>query len=138
MSQPNFIDLDTVSPAMVEIGLDGKTHAMKQLSLKDFIENMRILSDIEKRRADGKPVDPLEEIEIVAKMLVRSFPTISEERLMQLTLPQLTKLREIVEKASEASADSPALQEAAAAAGKDPKQGRKSPKSTSATSSPAS
>lgn len=89
--QPIYIDLDEVSSDFeFTLKLDGVEHEMVEPSVDDFIFNMK---EIEKLSVSASTI---EEINIVIGIIARAFPTITEERLRKIKLPQLKKIQEYV------------------------------------------
>lgn len=82
-----FIDLDAIVPDEVVVKLGGIEHKLVPLSVEDFINNTK---DVEKYASEVISTEA--EIEMVSKMLMRAFPTMTVEMLRKLTLPQLQTL----------------------------------------------
>lgn len=85
----NFLDLDAVAEeTKYSFKLDGVTHELKITTVDDFIENTRLIESL------GTSATMDDEIKVIVKILCRLLPSLNEERLRKLTLPQLRKLNE--------------------------------------------
>lgn len=86
-SNVTYIDLDAVKPEVaLEVGLDGQKHALKPITVEEFIANLRLMEQM------GATGSIEKETEILVEMLSRAFPTIGKERLWKLTVSQLNEL----------------------------------------------
>ena len=85
----NFLDLDAVAPEVeLTVKLNGKKHKLKPLSVEDFIRNTK------DQIALSSVGDVESEVNLILKMLVRAFPTLTEEELREVPLNKLWKLLE--------------------------------------------
>lgn len=85
----NFLDLDAVAPEIdLTVKLNGKKHKLKPLSVEDFIKNTK------DQAALGASTQVEDEVNLVLRMLTRSFPTMTEDELRQVPLNKLWKLLE--------------------------------------------
>jgi len=93
MAQIKFLDLDAVKPDTdYVISLNGTRHTMVQLTVANFLTNIRTAS---------KPTDSLEtQFAKITAAILRSFPTITKEEFEALTFDQLNQLREFAFKAN--------------------------------------
>lgn len=80
---PNILDLDALVQEPMDIILNEKTHRLRHVTLKDFLENAK---DVE---ALGKSPSLREEIDITKRMLGRAFPTMKDEDFDGLTMQQM-------------------------------------------------
>ncbi|MFA9261790.1 MAG: hypothetical protein ACEQSB_00320 [Undibacterium sp.] len=98
-----LLDLDKVAPAVVmSLKLNGKTHKLKEIDVETFIENMK---EIEQLSVGGSAVD---EINMSIKIILRSFPTLTDKELRKLTLNQLTAISNYARSGGEDEAEKPA------------------------------
>lgn len=87
------LDLDAVLPPAIVVKLDGKTHELKQISVRDFVENTRVMQEMdEKKREEDMTLES--EMGSLITMLNKTFPTISEEEFWSLSLPRLYQILE--------------------------------------------
>lgn len=87
-----FLDLDAILPERVGVKINGVTHIIQEVSVETFIENMKLVQSV------GENIAPEEEIELIVKLTSKSLPSLGEDGLKQLTLPQLRNLLEYVRK----------------------------------------
>ena len=98
-SAPNFIDLDEVSPATdVTVRLNGAQHKLVPISVEDFIANTRDQAQLGEI-SDSDPAAVEKNLNLIIKMLVRSFPTLTEDDLRKIQLSKLWKLLEFAREA---------------------------------------
>ena len=83
-----YLDLDAVKQAEVVVKLNGKSHKLKPVSVSDFVENTKLIASL------GPNADLETEMATIIKMLLRSFPTMVETDLTNLSFDQLNKLLE--------------------------------------------
>jgi hypothetical protein len=82
-----ILNLDSVKPAEERVlKLNGREHAMKPMSVGDFIDNSRTA------RVQEGGADPATEFELVLGMVARAFPTIPADELRGLTFAQLNTI----------------------------------------------
>lgn len=87
-----FLDLDSLPTGNERVlKLNGKEHALKAMSVADFIENTRLIQ----AQGDTPALD--KEFEVMIALIQRGFPSVTTEELMALTLPQLNKILEFVQ-----------------------------------------
>lgn len=93
---PNFIDLDDVAPEVdLTVKLDGEQHKLHPLSVEGFVLNMKDQKKLQQFAKTSDLDDPdvvTENISVVIRMLTRSFPTLTEEKLRKVPLAKLWKL----------------------------------------------
>lgn len=84
---PLFINLDEVNDApLVIIQVKGVKHPLKPVSVRDFIKNLK---DLENLALDASMLD---EIEILTNIIVRGFPTLTKDEVLDWPLPHLQKI----------------------------------------------
>lgn len=71
------------------VTVDGVDHAMKPLSVEEFVNNMK---EIEAIQAAGAEITPSEAFERSLVMIVRAFPSLEEARVRKMTTPQIDAL----------------------------------------------
>lgn len=84
-----YLDLDAVSSDIeFTIKLDGKDHVLKEATVESFLSNVKSLEKL------SLNASPAEELELTLKMILKSFPTITDAQLRALTFTKLQKIRE--------------------------------------------
>ena len=68
--------------------LKGKEHKLKPISVRDYIVNVRAAEALSKETDAGL------HLEALVKLVTRLFPTLSEDDVNDLTVPQLEKILE--------------------------------------------
>jgi hypothetical protein len=108
-----FLDLDTVDqfPDVVA-KLGGKEHRLVPVTVDDFVANTKLLQTL------GKTGDFEEEISGLIKIILRAFPTMTEDMLRKLPLVNLNKLMGIAQDHDGTKKVTGEVQEQAAAEGK--------------------
>lgn len=86
MASPTFIDLDAIEVPEVVVKLGDKQHKMVPLSVEAFIAGVKDSQDL------GTTPDFATEFGVVTRMILRSFPTMSEEELRKMPMASLNKL----------------------------------------------
>lgn len=112
MTEPLFIDLDAIEVQEVTIGLNGKKHPVRQITLEDWIANTK-----ESQRLKGAEPDLETESDVIISMIARSIPTLSKEELRGIPLSKLNRLLEFT---NGANGSERASQEAKAVAVENP------------------
>lgn len=110
MADKTVIDMDSagaLAPPDVVLKMNGKTHAMKPMSVGDFI----FFSRAQKKADDVK--DPAEQLEALVGLITRVFPTVKRDELEALPLTNLLKIAQYAQGTGEEIAA-----QAAAAEGK--------------------
>jgi hypothetical protein len=88
-TQIKFLDLDEVKPAIdLTVRLGGVDHKLKPISVEDFVAN----TQDQRKLSSASSLE--EEVDVVLRMLVRSFPTMNIEDLRKVDLAKLWKLLE--------------------------------------------
>jgi hypothetical protein len=109
MSNPKIIDLDALVQDTIGFRLAGKVHELKPVTFKDFLENMKDLQKV------GKSPSIEEEMTLSKRMLLRAFPTLTEDDVDNLTMSQMQM---IVAEAHKFNGQSEGAEQATAEAGK--------------------
>ncbi len=82
-----FLDLDAVDMgAEVVIKLQGIEHKLKPVSVGDFIANTKLVQGL------GVATDVETEVQTIITMLIRAFPTMTREMLIDLPIAALNKM----------------------------------------------
>lgn len=85
-----FLDLDAVKPATeLVVGLGGMKHTLVPVTVEAFLANTTL---IDQMREEGG-ISTRVEFELVIKLLLRSFPTMTDAMLRGLTFDQLKQLQ---------------------------------------------
>lgn len=91
----NFLNLDEVKPTIeFSFQLNGKRHELVPATVETFIANMNDLKSL------GVNADPIDELQVMLKMIGRAFPTITEKELKKLTLDQAKAISEYARRAN--------------------------------------
>lgn len=85
--EPIYIDLDAIEPTPIFIKLDGESHKIRHITLADWIANTK---DLERLRVSGNDMEV--EADIMIRMINRSFPDLTEQRLRDLPLIKLNRI----------------------------------------------
>lgn len=89
MSDTRFLNLDEYAPSVVlTVQIKGVKHEVKEMSVEDFAWVQR-----ETRKVQALK-EKTEQFNLLIAMLVRMFPTASEEIFRSLSIAQLSKLME--------------------------------------------
>lgn len=80
----NLDSLETNIEKVIQV--DGVEHVMRPLSVEEFVENMKELEAIQK---GGVEIDPSEAFERSLTMILRAFPTLSEDRVRKMNVTQV-------------------------------------------------
>lgn len=97
MTQTKFLDLDAIAPEMeLAVKLGGKTHVFRPTSVEAYFANTKMVADFLKENPDG---DQTEEFKLGVTMILKSFPTMTREMLMNLTFVQLQALQNWIRQA---------------------------------------
>lgn len=87
MAVTNFLDLDAIAEQeQFSFKLNGKVHMLKVATVATFAENMK---EIQSASLDAS-LD--EEVTLIVKIVKRAFPTMVDEEIQNLTLPQLKRI----------------------------------------------
>lgn len=104
------LNLDALGKKEVrEIVIGGKTHAVKQMSVGDFVNVTKLANKMESEK------DPAKQLEASVGLLTLALPTVKKEDLMGLSMAQLTALGAFVrgeDPASIVESDTPAEESA--------------------------
>ena len=95
-----IIDLDKLATKQDKaVKLGGVEHYMKNLTVQDYVLQMKASSEINKMMENGEDnVESAERImELTIEALSKLFPTITIEQFNQFTMEQLTAIRELAE-----------------------------------------
>lgn len=85
-----ILNLDEITPPLeVVVKLNGKEHKLKTFTVEDFVENTKLAQSV-----TGTELTVEEEVNIVIKMLIRAFPTMSESDLRSMSLDKLSAILE--------------------------------------------
>ena len=82
-----YLDLDTVDAPTVIIRLNGVEHELKQISLADWIANTKEVQNLVAASGDLEI-----ESNVIIAMIVRSFPSLKTEDLLNMPLIKLNKI----------------------------------------------
>lgn len=87
---PKVINLDTIQKSRpVELVVDGTKHKMKESTVEDFIENMKLIDAL------GVKPTPAQEIEVMIAFILRAFPTLKNNQVRKMTMQQLRMLSDL-------------------------------------------
>lgn len=90
----NFIDLDSIVPENeVVVKLGDVRHTLVPITVEDFVANSKAIMNYAK---GDKTIE--DELTLVTGMLLRAFPTMTQEMLNKLDLIKLNKLSEFAQK----------------------------------------
>jgi len=132
MSKKKLLNLDELAGDEIVIILNGNEHKLKESTVEDFIANAKDIESV------GKSASIEEEMELSKKMLKRSFPTLKDEDIMNLTMPQINKLVQFARDAGgESKVEEEIKQDAAKEGGAATGSGESSQTTTSDSSSAA-
>lgn len=81
------LNLDALAPAKRTLTLNGKTHAIEEMTVENFIATTKEAEDLEKK---GGEVTFADQIEATIGMILRSIPTLPREELRRLSIEQLS------------------------------------------------
>lgn len=85
----NYLDLDALAGQdTFSFKYKGKTHVLKETTVDDFIENTALLQNL---RTDG---DLKAEVDVMKKLIVRAFPSITVDEIGTMTVKQMNRLVE--------------------------------------------
>lgn len=89
MAETQFLDLDAVDlPVQLVVKLGGKEHPLVPVTVESFVANTKLLQQLSKAK-DG---DLEAEVNLVIKVILRAFPTMTDEMLRKMPLANLNKL----------------------------------------------
>lgn len=95
MSTVKYLDLDAIAEeAVFTLKLNSKEHKLQVATVKMFAENMR---DVQETTLDASITD---ELKVIVRIVKRAFPTMTDEDIENLTLPQLRTIADFALKAS--------------------------------------
>lgn len=84
-----FLDLDALtSENEITIKLNGTVHKLQPLTVGDFINNTKLIQQL------GTAADMETEIEAILTLLLRTFPTMKREELVNLPVQSLNAILE--------------------------------------------
>jgi len=90
---PVYLDLDAIENEVeIVVKLNGKEHALQPITVDDFIYNTKLVQDL------GTNPDFEKETMTIIKMLIRAFPTMTEEELRKLPLVKLNAILDFAQK----------------------------------------
>lgn len=90
-----YLDLDNVTNNVeFALKLKGKEHKLVEASVQTFIDNTKDIESL------GVNASQSEEMDVTIRIIKRSFPTISDEDLMGLTMTQLKAINDYARTAS--------------------------------------
>lgn len=98
MSKTKIVNIDDLAQASKAIVIDGQTHEMREMTVQEFIDKAKAAREVEKA-AQNESVD--EQMRQIVTMVHDAFPTVSEERLARLKLPQLMAIMDLIVKTPE-------------------------------------
>lgn len=78
-----LLNLDSLAKPKRELFLNGKTHYLKEMSVKDFIEISQEAASLD------KVADPIAQLKSTVALVKRSVPTLDEAELMEFDFEQL-------------------------------------------------
>ena len=91
MSTAKYLDLDAIAEeSQFTFKLNGKEHQMRVATVATFAESMR---EIQTLALDASVES---ELEVIVRLVKRAFPTMSNEEVQNLTLPQLRHINDFV------------------------------------------
>lgn len=88
-----ILDLDQLVPVTRAVTLKGERHEMKQLTVEDFLKNVKLFTQL----SESQNVD--EQFTLMVEVISKAFPSMKVEDVKSLTLPQLNALAKFVEEA---------------------------------------
>lgn len=95
MSGPKVLDLDQLEVGTEKtIILKGKRYTMRPFSVKDFIEQMKSVSNAENQSVEDA-------FEVVVDSIVKAFPGIPRDDVMEMEMPKLNRLHEFIRATNE-------------------------------------
>lgn len=90
-----YLDLDALAKEQEFIlTLHGKKHTLKPITVADFAETMKMISELAVDASIEK------EIEMMSSIILRSFPTMTEADVGSLSLAQLRVISEYAQMAN--------------------------------------
>jgi hypothetical protein len=93
MAKNKLLNLDELATEEKVIKLDGADHLMREMTVQEFVDKAKAARDLE-ASAPATPETLDAKIVSVIAMIADAFPTITSERLGQLSLPQLNAILE--------------------------------------------
>ncbi len=87
----DYLDLDKLAAAERTITLDGTVHKLREMTVSDFVAASLTAKDLV-----GRDLTVAEDLELTIKHIVRVIPTLTEDRLNQLSLAQVAALTAFV------------------------------------------
>lgn len=90
------LNLDALkTEAPVAIVLDGVRHEMKVATVQTFVDNLKLIEEL------GTNPSMIREIEAAKTIILRSFPTLSEEQVGNFPLDTLQQLSDLARGAND-------------------------------------
>lgn len=88
-----YLDLDSLVGDDISVRLNGATHQYKEMSVEDFIWAQKKTESI----GDGGEVaTESSQVNLMIQIIQRSFPTISQDELVKVSMTRLTALVDFV------------------------------------------
>jgi hypothetical protein len=93
-----ILDLDEIASEEPEfvLKLDQVDHPLVQMTVEGFIENAKLLKEIDAKKEAGA-LDATEEFNIVLSLVNAAFPSIGMPRLKKLPLDHLRRIMEFAQ-----------------------------------------
>jgi len=89
--KPLYINLDALERApLIIIEVDGVKHEMHQARVRDFVETFK---ELERLSLSG---NVLEEVEVMTNIIVRGFPTLDRDTVMDWPMDHLQQIALLV------------------------------------------
>lgn len=83
------------------ITLNGKDHAMKVFTVKEYIFHMREAQQLVKANMENDVVEQIgSSFDATIKILLKAFPTVKVEEFENLTIEQLNNIMEFIEESN--------------------------------------
>lgn len=100
MSEPNFLDVDALEPPLARsIRFLDKTHFVKPITVEAWLENLKDVRELQafSESAEATPdAFARKNLEVTARSLHRTFPTIPVETFMEMELHKLDAIVKFV------------------------------------------
>lgn len=98
------LNLDDVAAPPKQFVYQGETHEVKQLSVAGYMEVTKIIEKVQEQaeaETDDNVMSELEQFGMMKRVIQLTVPTMTDELINSMTLPQLMALSEFVKEVEE-------------------------------------